>query len=126
MAGFVYSSSLFRIWNKDLGLKASFKVQLTQEHKPADHQHHRVIADWVPVMHKIDPHFYQKIVLTDDTPLNLDVYVNKQTGAFGARKTQDLLLRRPLQFSTCNCMVKFMVGYEKVGDTNKLNVIDTK
>ncbi|CAB3225785.1 unnamed protein product [Arctia plantaginis] len=60
-------TSLHRILHKDLGLKA-YKVQLTQELKPADHQQRRVFADWEATS-------TSKIV------------------ASGARKTQELLLR---------------------------------
>ena len=48
---------LHRILHQDLCLKA-YKVQLTQELKPADHQQRRFIAKWVLEMHENEPEFH--------------------------------------------------------------------
>ena len=72
-------TSLHRILHKDLGLKA-YKVQLTQELKPADHQQRRVFVDWDLEMHENDPEFHRKIIWTDETHFYLGGYVNKHLG----------------------------------------------
>ena len=69
-------TSLHRILHKDLGLKA-YKVQWTQELKPADHQQLRFFADWVLEMHENDPVFHRKIILTEEAHFHLGGYVNK-------------------------------------------------
>lgn len=58
------SSSLQCILQKDSSLKA-YKVQLTQEHNPADHKGWCVFANWVFEMHENNTRFHRKFILTE-------------------------------------------------------------
>ena len=60
--------------HKDLSLKAH-KVQLTQELKPADHQHSRVFANWVLKIHENEPKYHRKIIMSDEAHFHLEGYV---------------------------------------------------
>ena len=73
----VSQTTLHRILHKNLCLKA-YKVQLTQELKPADHQQRRVFVNWVLKMHENEPDFHRKIIMSDDAHFHLGGYVNKQ------------------------------------------------
>ena len=88
-------TSLHRILHKDLGLKA-YKVQLTQELKPADHQQRRVFADWVLEMHENDPEFHRKIILTDEAHFHLGGYVNKQNCRIWGSENPRVIVEKPL------------------------------
>ena len=87
-------TSLHRILHKDLGLKA-YKVQLTQELKPADHQQRRVFADWVLEMHENDPVFHRKIILTEEAHFHLGGYVNKQNYRIWGSENPKVIVEKP-------------------------------
>ena len=63
----ISQTTLHRILHKDLCLKA-YKVQLTQELKPADHKKClcRVFANWVLEMHENEPEFHRKIIMSKE------------------------------------------------------------
>lgn len=67
-------STTQRILTKDLHLHA-YKIQITQELKPADHLKRRVFANW---MREKDADFSKKIVFSDEAHFHLSGYVNKQ------------------------------------------------
>ena len=52
-------TSLWRILRKDLGLHP-YKIKLTQELKPLDHQKRRTFVDWAEQQLENDPDFYRK------------------------------------------------------------------
>ena len=70
-------STTQRILTKDLHFHA-YKIQLTQELKPADHRQRRDIADWVLDNHQVDGDFAKKIIFSDEAHFQLNGYVNKQ------------------------------------------------
>lgn len=71
------ATTLHRILKKDLSLHA-YKIQLTQELKPADHLNRRTFADWVHEQRQIDEDFSQKIIFSDEAHFHLSGFVNKQ------------------------------------------------
>lgn len=88
-------TSLHRILHKDLGLKA-YKLQLTQELKPSDHQQRRVFADWVVEMHENDPEFHRKIILSDEAHFHLGGFVNKQNCRIWGSENPRVIVEKPL------------------------------
>nr|XP_022920706.1 uncharacterized protein LOC111429121 [Onthophagus taurus] len=100
-------TSLHRILHKDLGLKA-YKLQLTQELKPSDHQQRRIFADWVVEMHENDPEFHRQIILSDEAHFHLGGFVNKQNCRIWGSENPRVIVEKPLS-STCDCLVRFMV-----------------
>ncbi|KAL4125925.1 hypothetical protein QTP88_010162 [Uroleucon formosanum] len=69
-------SSLQRILKNDLHLHA-YKIQLTQELKPADHTKRREFVNWILTNQRpID--FVKKIIFSDEAHFHLSGYVNKQ------------------------------------------------
>ena len=85
-------TTTWRILRKDLALKP-FKVQLTQELKPADHQQRRIFVNWIEEQ---QAGFSKKIIFSDEAHFELNGYVNKQNcriwGAENPREIQE----RPL------------------------------
>lgn len=73
----ISKTSLHRILHKDLSLHA-YKVQLTQELKPADHAQRRTFVDWVLEMQAGDNDFFRKIIFSDEAHFHLQGFVNKQ------------------------------------------------
>jgi hypothetical protein len=73
----ISTSSLHRILHLDLHLHP-YKVQLTQELKPADHLQRRAFSNWVLEMQATDDDFCNKIILSDEAHFYLNGYVNKQ------------------------------------------------
>ena len=114
--------------HKDLGLKA-YKVQLTQEFKPVDHEQCRDFADWVLEMHENDPEFHRKTILTDEAHFHLGGYVNKQNCRIWGSKNLRVSVEKPLhpQRVTVWCGLWFggVIGpyffENEVGSTVKVN-----
>lgn len=70
-------TSTWRILKKDLSLHP-YKIQLTQELKPADHGQRRAFANWILQMNANDNNFCDKIIFSDEAHFHLNGYVNKQ------------------------------------------------
>ncbi|XP_033213781.1 uncharacterized protein LOC117170846 [Belonocnema kinseyi] len=70
-------TSLWRIVRKDLGLHP-YKIKLTQELKPLDHQKQRMFLNWAEQQLENDPDFYRKIVFSDEAHFWLNNFVNEQ------------------------------------------------
>ncbi|CAH2101376.1 unnamed protein product [Euphydryas editha] len=66
-----------RILTKDLHLHA-YKVQLTQELKPADHGQRREFVNWVLERQHENADFADKIIFSDEAHFHLDGFVNRQ------------------------------------------------
>ena len=60
-------SSLHRILAKDLCLRA-YKIQLTQQLKPNDHEQRREFVEWIINREKVDASFSSKIILSTFSP----------------------------------------------------------
>ena len=99
--------TLHRILYKDLCLKA-YKVQLTQELKPVDHQQRHVFANWVLEMQENELEFHQKNIMSDEAYFHLGDYVNKQYYRnLGLGKPKNDYRKASLS-ETCNCLVRFL------------------
>lgn len=73
----VSKSTMQRILTKDLHLHA-YKVQLTQELKPADHGQRREFVNWVLERQHENADFADKIIFSDEAHFHLDGFVNRQ------------------------------------------------
>ena len=62
---------------KDLCLRA-YKIQLTQQLKPNDHEQRREFVKWIINHQKMDAGFSSKIILNDEAHFHLDGFVNRQ------------------------------------------------
>ena len=70
-------TSLWRILRNDLGLHP-YKIKLTQELKPLDHQKRRMFVNWAEQQLENDSDFYRKIIFSDEAHFWLNGFVNKQ------------------------------------------------
>ena len=70
-------SSLHDILSKDLKMHA-YKIQLTQELKPADHGKRHRFAQWVLARQVENENFTKRIIFSDEAHFHLSGYVNKQ------------------------------------------------
>lgn len=70
-------TTTWRILRKDLGLHP-YKIVLTQELKPLDHQKRREFANLVLEHLEIEPNFFKNIIFSDEAHFHLDGTVNKQ------------------------------------------------
>ncbi|XP_033213870.1 uncharacterized protein LOC117170932 [Belonocnema kinseyi] len=70
-------TSLWRIMRKDLG-PHPYKIKLTQELKPLDHQKRRIFVNWAEQQLENDPDFHRKIIFSDEAHFWLHGFVNKQ------------------------------------------------
>lgn len=73
----IHRSTLQGILKKDLHLYA-YKIQLTQELKPADHGQRRNFANWILEQQQVDDAFPNKIIFSDEAHFHLNGYVNTQ------------------------------------------------
>jgi len=71
------TSSVHRILKKDLHMHP-YKIQLTQQLKPADHAKRRRFADWILTRQQEDDNFSKKIIFCDEAHFHLSGYANKQ------------------------------------------------
>ncbi|CAK1590754.1 unnamed protein product [Parnassius mnemosyne] len=70
-------STTQRILTKDLHLHA-YKIQLTQELKPADHGKRWQFVQWVMEQSEVDTNFSEKVIFSDEAHFHLDGFVNTQ------------------------------------------------
>lgn len=70
-------STTQRILTKDLHLHA-YKIQLTQELKPADHGKRRQFVQWVMEQSEVDANFSKKVIFSDEAHFHMNGFVNKQ------------------------------------------------
>lgn len=89
------ASTLWKILRKDLGLRA-YKVQLVQQLEWHDHPRRRTFADWALNKLKDDPHFYRKIIFSDEAYFWLNGYVNKQNCRIWSSEQPEEILETPL------------------------------
>ena len=80
----VIESVLIPRHSRQLGLSCGtlwpypYKVQLTQQLKPADHSQRRRYVEWVLEEQVVDGNFSNKICFNDEAHFRLDGYGNKQ------------------------------------------------
>lgn len=70
-------ATMQRILTKDLHLHA-YKVQLTQELRPADHEKQRQFVEWILTRKRESEGFAKRIIFTDEAHFHLNGFVNKQ------------------------------------------------
>lgn len=83
-------------WNilrHSLQLKA-YKIQLTQELQPNDHQLRRDLADWAIKQIEVDPDFHRKIIFSDEAHFWLNGYVNKQNCRYWSEDNQYVITEK--------------------------------
>lgn len=73
----ISATTLHRILTKDLPLH-TYKIQLTQQLKPAGHLKRRVFVNWVHKQRPTNYDFSQKILFSDETYFLLGGFVNWQ------------------------------------------------
>ncbi|XP_033225886.1 uncharacterized protein LOC117178566 [Belonocnema kinseyi] len=71
------SVTLWRIMRKDLGLHP-YKIKLTQEVKPLDHQKRCMFVNWAEQQLENNPDFHRNIIFSDEAHFWLNGFVNKQ------------------------------------------------
>lgn len=72
----ISKTTLWRILREDLNLRA-YKIALTQELKPADHEMRRIFSDWALKQLEMDSEFPKKIFFSDEAHFWLNGSVNK-------------------------------------------------
>lgn len=70
-------TSMKQILKEDLHLWA-YKIQLTQELKPNNHEKHWAFANWVLAKQRVDNNFIKKVMFSDEAHFLLNGFVNKQ------------------------------------------------
>ena len=88
--------SLWRILRNDHGLH-TYKIKLTQELKPHDHQKRRMFVNWAEQELKNDSDFYLKIIFGDKAPFWLNGFVYKQNIRYGSDSNPHVLHESSLQ-----------------------------
>lgn len=88
-------SSLHRILTKDLKMHA-YKIQLTQELKPADHGKRLRFAQWIMERQAEDVDFTKRIIFSDEAHFHLSGYVNKQNCRIWGRENPQEVMERPM------------------------------
>lgn len=88
-------TTTWRILHQDLRLKA-YKVQITQELKPNDHQVRRNFANWALEQLEADPHFAEKIIFSDEAHFCLNGFVNKHNCRIWADENPQVIHESPL------------------------------
>lgn len=101
--------SLWRILRKDLGLKA-YKIQLVQELKPPDLRLRRVFSEWALEQLNMDPHFYRKILFSDEAHFWLNGYVNKQNCRIWGDEQPEAVQELPLHPEKCTVWCGLWAG----------------
>ncbi|XP_054744546.1 uncharacterized protein LOC129248965 [Anastrepha obliqua] len=92
--GLCYSTT-WKILRMDLGVKP-FKIQLVQELKPNDLPQRRIFGEWALGKLAENPHFYRKIVLSDEAHFRINWYVNKQYCQFWSEDQPEELQELPM------------------------------
>lgn len=87
--------TLQRILTKDLHLHP-YKIQLTQELKPADHSQRRSFVQWVLENKEVDGEFCKKIILSDEAHFDLSGYVNKQNCRIWGAENPHVIQEQPM------------------------------
>ena len=86
----ISTTTPWRILRKDSVLHP-YKIQLTQELKPADHRQRREFANWVLENKAIDNDFCKKIIFSDEVYFHLSGDVNKQNcRIWGSENTPEI------------------------------------
>lgn len=88
----ISDTTLRRILHIDLHLHP-YKIQLTQELKPADHQQRRVFVNWL--LEREDG-FSAKVLFSDEAHFHLNGYVNKQNCRFWGAENPHEFHEQPL------------------------------
>ena len=87
--------TLWRIVHLNLHLH-SYKVQLTQQLKPANHSQRRRYFEWVLEQHAVDGNFSNKIFFSDEAYFTLGGYVNKQICRIWSSEDPQVIEESPL------------------------------
>ena len=73
-----FKEALYNVYiTKDLCLHA-YKIQLTQQLKPNDHEERREFVKWIINHQKVNASFSSKIILRNEAYFHLDGFVNRQ------------------------------------------------
>lgn len=105
----ISESSLQRILHNDLGLKA-YKIQLTHQIKPRDHEQRRLFIDWVLEMQRNDPSFFKKIILSDEAHFHLHGYVNRQNCRIWGSENPNAIVEKPVYPQRVTVWCAFWAG----------------
>lgn len=92
--GLSYGSA-WRILHLDLHLHP-YKVQITQELKPADHGQRRTYANWVLEQQALNEDFSNNIFFSDEAHFSLGGYVNKQNCRIWGSENPHSIVEVPL------------------------------
>lgn len=102
-------TTLQRILKKDLHLYP-YKVQLTQEIKPADHAQRRVFANWILQNQEADNNFSKKILFSDEAHFHLDGYVNTHNCRIWATENPRLIHEKKMHPQKVTVWCGFWAG----------------
>ena len=83
----------WNILHRSLKLKA-YKIQLTQELQPNDHELRRKFADWCITQIKVYPDFHSKIIFSDEAHFCLNGFVNKQNCRYWSENNQHVIAEK--------------------------------
>ncbi|CAH1988625.1 unnamed protein product [Acanthoscelides obtectus] len=92
--GLCYSTT-WKILRQHLGVKP-YKIQLVQELKPHDLPQRFQFGEWALAKLEEDPHFYRKIVFSDEAHFWLNGYVNKQNCRIWSKDQPEALQELPM------------------------------
>lgn len=102
-------STLHTILTKDLHLKA-YKIQLTQELKPIDHQARRTFVNWALQRKEENGDFFNKIIFSDEAHFHLGGYVNKQNCRIWGEENPRMILEKPMHPQRVTVWCGFWAG----------------
>lgn len=102
-------ATLHRILIEDLGMHA-YKIQLTQQLKPADHRKRRDFVKWFKSRRQGNPDFPTKVVYSDEAHFYLNGTVNKQNCRIWATENPHAIHQQPLHDSKTTVWCGFWAG----------------
>jgi len=102
-------TTMQRILTKDLHLHA-YKIQLTQELKPADHEQRRIFVDWMLENHQLNENFSNKIIFSDEAHFQLNGYVNKQNSRIWGDENPRAIHEQPMHPQKVTVWCGFWAG----------------
>ncbi|CAK9831720.1 Transposable element Tc3 transposase [Anthophora retusa] len=105
----ISQTSVWRILHRDLGLH-SYKIQLTEELKPADHYMRREFTDWVLGQLETDPDFPTKIIFSDEAHFWIDGFVDKHDCQIWGNANPQSIVERSLHTKKVTVWCGFFIG----------------
>ena len=74
----------------------AYKIQLTQNFKPAAHERRRRFADWVLERLAVDNNFAKQIIFSVEAHFHLGEFVNKQICRIWGNKIPQIMQEREI------------------------------